>query len=54
MNKVLTQYADLSTPAVTIKQKEVKNYSDGKYVVTLEVAYNYSIPYYHFYYLRSS
>lgn len=32
-NEQSTQYTDLSTLAVTIKQKEVKNYSDGKNVV---------------------
>lgn len=55
MNKVLTQYTDHFTLAVTIRQKEVKNYSDGKNLVqTPEAARNYGIPYYHIYYLRYS
>lgn len=53
MNKVLTQYTEHFALAVTIRQKEVKNYSDGKNLVqTPEAARSYGIPYYHIYYLR--
>lgn len=34
-------------PFYSIKQEEVKNYSDGKNVAPCN-SYNYSIPYHHF------